>query len=111
MLATAVPEAIAAGIKIWVGVWNVPETKYVQDRDALKAAIEAHGTDWIAGINVGSESLYRKEIAPSRLAEQITEVKTWVQDTKQAKHIAVGTADTWTSWENGNENQAVFDGS
>lgn len=108
-LALAVPEAIAAGIKIWVGVWNVPEEKFNMDKGALEAAIRNYGTDWIAGINVGSESLYRKEIQPWRLAEQIWDVKGMVQIALNAPHVAVGTADTWTSWENGNDNHAVFD--
>ena len=55
------------------GVWNVPEEKFNAEKAALETVLKQHPdtTKWLAGINVGSESLYRKEVKPWRLAEQI----------------------------------------
>ena len=58
-------------MKVYAGVWNVPEWKFEQDKSALEQAIRTHGASWLAGVYVGSESLYRKEITASRLTEQI----------------------------------------
>lgn len=54
---------------------------------------------WLAGINVGSESLYRKEMPAWTLAERIYDVKGMVQIAYKLPNIPVGTADTWTAWE------------
>ncbi|PWW77787.1 Glycoside Hydrolase Family 17 protein [Tuber magnatum] len=100
-LANAVPAAKATGLKIWAGVWAVDRAKFEREKAALEQAIKDHGTDWLVGINVGSESLYRKEIHPGVLTEQIWDVKGMVQIAHGASHIAVGSADTWTSWVDG----------
>lgn len=65
--------AIEAGVLVWVCVWNVPEAKFTIEKSALEAALKKYPdtSKWLKGINVGSESLYRKEITASRLAEQI----------------------------------------
>jgi len=99
-LANAVPAATQTGFKIWAGVWAVDKTKFGAEKAALEQAIKDHGTGWLAGINVGSESLYRKEISASVLAEQIWDVKGMVQIAYGAD-VAVGSADTWTSWVDG----------
>ncbi|CUS14357.1 unnamed protein product [Tuber aestivum] len=106
-LANAVPAAKTTGLKIWAGVWAVDRAKFEREKGALEQAIKDHGTDWLAGINVGSESLYRKEIHPGVLAEQIWDVKGMVQTSLGAPHIAVGSADTWTSWVDGNNADVV----
>ena len=56
---------------------------------------------WLAGINVGSESLYRKEIDPNLLAQRIYDVKGMVQIAYKATNVPVGCADTWTAWVDG----------
>jgi len=104
-LANAAPAATRTGFKIWVGLWPGPENagqaKFEQEKGALEQAIKADGTGWLAGINVGSESLYRNETSPDTLASQIWDVKGMVQLAYGASDVFVGTADTWTSWVNG----------
>jgi glucan endo-1,3-beta-D-glucosidase/glucan 1,3-beta-glucosidase len=100
-LANAVPAAKATGLKIWAGVWAVDKEKFGREKAGLEQAIRDHGTEWLVGVNVGSESLYRKEIHPGVLAEQIWDVKGMVQTALGASHIPVGSADTWTSWVDG----------
>lgn len=67
----AVPAAIAENVKIWAGVWAVDDAKFTREKAALEFAIRTYGSAWLAGINVGSESLYRNEIDPNNLAIKI----------------------------------------
>ncbi|KAI5815344.1 glycoside hydrolase superfamily [Pyronema omphalodes] len=99
-LARAVPAALASGVKLWVGVWNVDDAKFGREKAALESAIRAYPdtSRWLKGINVGSESLYRKEISADKLAQQIYDVKGMVQIALNSPNTPVGTADTWTMW-------------
>lgn len=97
-LKNAVPAAKAVGAKIWAGVWAVDVNKFTAEKNALEYAIRTWGSDWLAGINVGSESLYRKEITGHDLAQQIYDVKGMVQLSLGAPSVPVGCADTWTMW-------------
>jgi len=94
----AAPAAIATGMKIWVGVWAVDTGKFDNEKGNLEAAMREYGNAWMAGVNVGSESLYRKEIDPKLLAQRIYDVKGMVQGAYGASQVAVGSADTWTAW-------------
>jgi len=107
MLMLAIPAANAAGVKLWPTVWAVPYEKFTADKGALEQAIRKYGTSWLAGVIVGSESLYREEIDPNQLASMIYDVKGMVQIALKAPSIPVGCADTWTSWEKG-VNQPVI---
>ena len=64
---------------LWVGVWNVDDAKFGREKAALEAAIRAYPetTKWLKGINVGSESLYRKEVSAQKLAGQIYGAVAW----------------------------------
>ncbi|KAF8251007.1 glycoside hydrolase [Wilcoxina mikolae CBS 423.85] len=99
-LMQVVPAAIATGTKLWVGVWNVDDAKFGREKAALEQAMRQwpDTSKWLKGINVGSESLYRKEITAKKLAGQIKDVKGMVQVALKAPNVPVGTADTWTSW-------------
>ncbi|KAL7272921.1 hypothetical protein RUND412_004255 [Rhizina undulata] len=104
----AAPAAIATGMKIWAGVWNVDDAKFGREKAALESAIKQYGSSWLAGINVGSETLYRKETTAAKLAQQIYDVKGMVQTALGAPNVPVGCADTWTTWVDG-ANKAVID--
>lgn len=106
-LLTAVPAAQAAGVKLWAGVWEIDQTKFDNEKAALESAIRQYGHDWLAGVNVGSEALYRKEITASDLATKIYDVKGMVQQSLGASNVPVGCADTWNSWVDG-ANAAVI---
>lgn len=82
-------------------MWAVDVNKFNAEKGALEYAMQQWGTDWLAGVNVGSESLYRKEITPLDLAIQIWDVKGMVNEAYKAG-VPVGCADTWTSWVDGN---------
>ena len=98
-LANAVPAAIAANVKILVGVWAEDGTHFGQEKAALLNAISQYGHDWILAVSVGSEDLYRADTVDSTLAGQIYDVRgmlTTVIPTNAM--LQVGHVDTWTAW-------------
>jgi len=104
-LELAVPAAISTNTKILVGVWTEDAAHYTAEKNALEAAINAHGSDWIIAISVGSEDLYRGDTTASALATQIYDVRGMVRAldvTQQVGHV-----DTWTAWVN-TTNEAVI---
>jgi exo-beta-1,3-glucanase (GH17 family) len=95
-LQNAVPAALVTGTQILVGVWAEDEAHYTAEKNALKAAINAHGSDWIIAISVGSEDLYRGDTDASTLAQQIYDVRGMVR--AMGVEQEVGHVDTWTAW-------------
>ncbi|CAK4033790.1 glycoside hydrolase family 17 [Lecanosticta acicola] len=95
-LANAVPAAIATGTQILVGVWTEDSAHYTAEKNALEAAINEHGYDWILAISVGSEDLYRGDTSAATLAQQIYDVRGMVR--QWGVEAEVGHVDTWTAW-------------
>nr|OQO29969.1 hypothetical protein B0A51_02560 [Rachicladosporium sp. CCFEE 5018] len=104
-LANAVPAAIATGTQILVGVWAEDATHFTNEKNALQAAINAHGSNWIIAISVGSEDLYRGDTSASALAQQIYDIRGMVR--AMGVQAQVGHVDTWTAWVD-NNNKAVI---
>lgn len=104
-LANAVPASINTGTKILVGVWTEDAAHYTAEKDALSAAINQHGHDWILAISVGSEDLYRGDTSANALAQQIYDVRGMVR--QWGVEAEVGHVDTWTAWVDG-ANDAVI---
>ncbi|KAF3939200.1 hypothetical protein ABW19_dt0204127 [Dactylella cylindrospora] len=98
-LANAVPAAQKYGFKLLVGVWATDGAHFGREKAALEAAIRQYGTGWIAAISVGSEDLYRKDISPQQLANQIYDVRGMVRQWNNK--LLVGHTDTWTAWVDG----------
>jgi exo-beta-1,3-glucanase (GH17 family) len=99
-LKNLVPAAKATGVKVNVGVWAVDRANFEAGKRALEDSIQTFGSDWLNTVSVGSESLYRKEIHPQVLAQQIYDVKRMVQIGDKAD-VPVGTSEPWTSWVDG----------
>ncbi|KAI1002429.1 hypothetical protein K3495_g5778 [Podosphaera aphanis] len=98
-LANAIPAALASGIRILAGVWTVDEAHYDAEKSALMAAVQKYGFDWMVAVSVGSEVLYRGESPPSRLAEQIYDVRGMLSTLPgYTTNVQVGHVDTWTAW-------------
>ena len=71
----AAPAAIEANVTLLAGIWAVPDNNYETEKTAFLNAVKTYGTHWLAGVSVGSESLYRNEINPRVLAQRILDVK------------------------------------
>ncbi|KAI7213419.1 glycoside hydrolase [Hortaea werneckii] len=95
-LANAVPAAVNTGTQILVGVWTEDNAHFQREKDALEAAINQHGSDWIIAISVGSEDLYRGDTDANTLAQQIYDVRGMVR--AMGVNQEVGHVDTWTAW-------------
>jgi len=104
-LVNAVPAAKNHGLKLLVGVWATDANHFSAEKAALLAAINAHGTSWIAAVSVGSEDLYRKDIGASGLAGQIYDVRGMVHQFNSG--IKVGHTDTWTAWVDNANNEVI----
>jgi len=104
-LANAVPAALSTGTQILVGVWTEDSAHYTAEKNALAAAIQAHGHDWIIAISVGSEDLYRGDTNANTLAQQIYDVRGMVRQWGVTQDV--GHVDTWTAWVD-NNNKAVI---
>ena len=96
-LANAVPAAASTGTKLLVGVWAEDNTHYENEKQALLAAVQQYGSDWIVSVSVGSEDLYRGDTDASTLASQINDVRGMMWGLG-AGSIQVGHVDTWTAW-------------
>lgn len=104
-LANAVPAAISTGTKILVGVWTEDAAHYDAEKNALRAAYQQHGHDWILAISVGSEDLYRGDTTASTLAQQIYDVRGMVR--ADGVKAEVGHVDTWTAWVDGANDDVI----
>ena len=96
-LANAVPAAIATGTTILAGVWATNDVHFNAEKQALLAAIQQHGHDWILGVSVGSEDLYRGDTNAQALANQVNDVRGMISSVG-AGSAPVGHVDTWTAW-------------
>lgn len=99
-LANAVPEAIAAGLQILVGL-DDKDSVFTAEKGALVDAVDAHGWSWLIGVSVGSESLYRGEISPQKLAAKIRDVRGMVKSLPGypgAGQVEIGHVDTANAW-------------
>lgn len=96
-LANAVPAAIATGTTIFVGVWATNEVHFNAEKQALLAAVQQHGHDWILGVSVGSEDLYRQDQSVQALVTQVYDVRGMLWSVG-AGSVPVGHVDTWTVW-------------
>jgi exo-beta-1,3-glucanase (GH17 family) len=97
-LAAAVPAALANGIKILVGIWTQDDTHFGNEKGALLSVLQAfpNWQDWMVGISVGSEDLYRKEVPAWQIAQKIYDVRGMVR--AKGVNAPVGHVDTWTAW-------------
>lgn len=98
-IANVVRPAIDNNVKILAGVWTEDWAHFDREKNALNAAVTQFGCDWLAGVSVGSEDLYRKETVASTLAMQIYDVRGMVrQYGGSCAQVPVGHTDTWTAW-------------
>lgn len=95
-LANAVPAALNTGTTLLVGIWTEDDAHYNAEKQALLEAIQQYGSDWILGVSVGSEDLYRGDTDADTLASQIYDVRGMICSVGACK--TVGHVDTWTAW-------------
>lgn len=95
-LANAVPAALNTGTNILVGVWTEDAAHFTAEKNALEAAINQYGTEWILAVSVGSEDLYRGDTSAPALAQQIYDVRGMIR--ALGSQAEVGHVDTYNAW-------------
>lgn len=93
-------------MKVWMGIWEVDDTHYAAEKAALSTYLPTISKDYVAGISVGSEALYRGDLTPSALAAKISDIKSLIsglsdKDGNSYADTMVGTVDSWNIWVNG----------
>lgn len=99
-LIRAVPQAIAAGLQVLVGLDDSDDV-FSAEKGALIDSIEEHGWSWLVGVSVGSESLYRGEISPQSLASKIRDVRGMLEGLDGypgESGVEIGHVDTTNMW-------------
>ncbi|CCG84415.1 protein of unknown function [Taphrina deformans PYCC 5710] len=98
--AQIIEPAVDAGLKILATVWaSEAGGHFDREKQALDDIIKTRGCDWLAAVIVGSEDLYRRELDPNRLADQIYDVRGMVrQYPGSCQTVPITHADTRTAW-------------
>ena len=98
------PAAQSQGFEVLLGMW--PDGgAYEREKAALQSANLGSFQDVLYGITVGSEGIYRGTYQESDLIGWISEIKGLFPDVK------IGSADSWSSWQNGSMDGVIGSGS
>jgi glucan endo-1,3-beta-D-glucosidase len=104
-LSNALPSAISTDTKLLAGV---SLANFNNEKGALLAAVKKYGFDWMVGVSVGSEDLYRGTVSPATLAEMIYDVRGMLSEVSgYSNKVRVGHVDTTNAWTNAS-NSAVI---
>jgi len=97
------PAAQAAGFQVLLGMW--PDGgSYEKEKAPITAADVAQYGETLFGITVGSEGLYRGTY-------QASDLEGWISDMLSSfPGVAIGTADSWNSWQNGSMDSIITSG-
>ncbi|KAH7333129.1 glycoside hydrolase superfamily [Rhexocercosporidium sp. MPI-PUGE-AT-0058] len=106
-LLSAIPAAISTQTQILVGI-DIHHANYAAEKGALLRAINTYGWEWMLGVSIGSEDLYRGTISPSDLAAKIYDVRGMLMKTPgYTNDVRVGHVDTTNAWFNASNSAVV----
>ncbi|OBA27930.1 glycoside hydrolase [Hanseniaspora valbyensis NRRL Y-1626] len=99
-------------MKVWLGIWEVDDTHYQEEKDALSTYLPSISKDYISGVSVGSEALYRGDLTPAALAAKISDIKSLLaditdKDGNSYSETMVGTVDSWNIWVNSTNSDVI----
>ena len=84
-------------VKVWLGVWQEKNaTTNARQLEQMYSVLDKHGQDRFAGVIVGNEVLFRKDMTEPGLAKVLTEVKTNL--TSKNIKLPIATSDLGDSW-------------
>lgn len=94
------PALEAKGFTIALGVWPTPDSKFNDEKQALKTYLPTLSKSTFQAFLVGSEALYRNDMSAQDLADDINEIKTLLSGIKDKNgdsygDVPVGTVDSW----------------
>ena len=88
-----------SGFKLWLGVWlDGNQTTVDRQIDTMHDIIDKHGQDPFAGVVVGNEVLFRKEMTETELGTILDDTKKYLNDKNIDLPIATSDlGDAWTA--------------
>ena len=93
-------------IKVWLGVWlDTNTTTNTRGMNAMYDILDRNGAGPFAGVIIGNEVLFRKDMTVTQLANTVTEVKS--NFTSKKIDIPVAVADLGDNWKAGPLTQSV----
>ena len=97
MVLHAVDKLGLSGFKIWLGVWlDKNQTTVDRGIDAMHDILSKHGASPFAGVVVGNEVLFRKEMTETQLGDLLSDTKKYLTDNKI--DLPVATSDLGDAW-------------
>ena len=97
MVLHAIDKLALTSMKVWLGVW-LDNNSTTNDRGmkAMYDILSKNGDKPFAGVIVGNEVLYRKQMTETQLGDTLTSVRNNL--TSQNIHLPVATSDLGDSW-------------
>ena len=97
MVLHAIDKLALTSMKVWLGVW-LDNNSTTNDRGmkAMYDILSKNGDKPFAGVIVGNEVLYRKQMTETQLGDTLTDVRKNL--TSQNIHLPVATSDLGDSW-------------
>ncbi|KAG8525876.1 uncharacterized protein KY384_000636 [Bacidia gigantensis] len=97
MVLHAISKLDLQNFKVWLGVWlDGNQTTNDRGMQALDDLLGKNGADPFAGVIIGNEALYRKEITEDKLGQLLSDTKKKLTDKKI--DLPVGTSDLGDAW-------------
>ena len=97
MVLHAMDKLALTDMKIWLGVWlGNNDTTNDRQLNAMYTILDKNGATPFAGVIVGNEVLFRKDLTETALGDVLTEVKSNLTDKKI--NLPVATSDLGTDW-------------
>lgn len=97
MVLHAIDKLSLPDMKVWLGVWlDNNSTTSNRGLDAMYQIISQYGASPFAGVIVGNEVLYRKDMTDTQLSDLLGGVRT--NFTNQKIHLEIATSDLGDDW-------------
>jgi len=90
---------LESSLKVWPTVWlDTNSTTNSRQHAQMYDVLAKYGTSQIAGIFVGNEVIFRKDMTVTQLVSEITDFKSNVTKLYPKANLQVGTSDIGSSW-------------
>lgn len=97
MVLHAIDRLELTDMKVWMGVWlGDNDTTNTRQLSQMWTILDANGADPFAGVIVGNEVLYRKDLTETQLANTLKSVKSNM--TKHSWDLPLATSDLGDNW-------------
>lgn len=90
-------QRLGVDMKVWLGVWlGNNDTTNTRQLSAMNTLLDEHGADPFAGVVVGNEVLFRKDLTATQLGSILSDVKKNLTD--KSVDLPLATSDLGSNW-------------